>query len=88
MSRCYSSSMPATTVKVEGDLLKAIEQIKPRDQTVTAFVREVLEREVRRAKLRDAAIRYTEFIRDADDERDWMSEWESADLAGPVRKTP
>ena len=77
--------MRATTVKVDGRLLDDIQRLKARGQTVTAFVREALEREIRRRRAAKAAVQYAEFVREHPDEREWLDEWEAADLATPAR---
>jgi len=78
--------MPATTVKVEGELLRRIERAKPAAQTVTAFVREAIERELRRRTLTESAVRYAEFLGATAAEREAMEEWEAADLAKAPRR--
>lgn len=78
--------MKATTIKVDGALLAELERAKPPRQTLTGYVREVLEREVRRRKLLDAADRYTEFLRANAAEREWLAEWDRADLAQPPKR--
>lgn len=75
--------MKATTVKVDGELLAELERAKPRHQTLTAYVRSILEAEVRRLRLRAAAVQYAEFLRDAPEERAWLADWAAADLARP-----
>ena len=59
--------MKGTTIKVEGPLLAELERAKPPTLSLTAFVRSVLEREVRRRKMLESAERYTEFLRANDD---------------------
>lgn len=84
---CYSISIKATTIKVDGNLLAELVQAKPPTQSLTAYVREVLEREVRRLKMLAAADAYTEFLRANPDERAWLEEWDRADLAqAPKRR--
>lgn len=78
--------MRATTIKVEGELLAELNKAKPADVTLTAFVRSILEREVMSAKLGEAADRYTAFLEGSPDEREWLSEWERADLAAPPKR--
>lgn len=78
--------MKATTIKVEGDLLNEIEKVKPSSQSLSAYVRAVLRREVLRHKMADAAERYAELLRSNPDERGWLEEWEHADLDTPVKK--
>lgn len=79
--------MKATTIKVDGKLLADLERAKAPRQSVTGYVREVLEREVRRRKMLAAADAYTEFLRANADERAWLDEWDRADLAqAPKRR--
>jgi len=78
--------MKATTIKVEGDLLQELERAKPPSQTLSAYVRSLLEREMRRRKIADAADRYADFLRETPEERTWLDEWANADLARPPRR--
>ncbi len=78
--------MKATTIKVEGELLKELERAKPQSQSLSAFVRTVLQQEVMRRKMAEAAERYAEFLRETPDERAWLDEWVSADLARPPKR--
>jgi hypothetical protein len=75
--------MRATTVKVEGELLDELNRSKPVNVSLSAFVRSILEREVLRRKLGDAAEKYVKFLEKAPDERELLAEWESADLVTP-----
>jgi hypothetical protein len=75
--------MKATTVKVEGALLKELERAKPPEQSISAYVRTILEQEMRRRRMAQAGERYAQFVRDSSDERAWLTEWESADLEKP-----
>lgn len=79
----YFISMKATTIKVEGELLEALERSKPPKQSVSAFVRTLLERALRQEQLAVAADRYAEFVRETPEENDWLEKWERADLATP-----
>jgi len=78
--------MKATTIKVDGSLLVELERHKPKDQSLTAFVREVLAREVRRLQLEEAADRYAGFLARERREREWLAEWDSADLVRPPKR--
>jgi hypothetical protein len=78
--------MRATTIKVDGELLQELTRAKPSNVTLTAFVRSILEREVMSSKLREAADRYATFLETSPDEREWLSEWERADLAAPPKR--
>ncbi len=78
--------MKATTIKIDGDILRALEQSKPARQTVTAFVKEILRQELDRRQLRESAEKYQEFLENSPDEREWLTEWEQTDLASPVKR--
>lgn len=78
--------MKATTVKVEGPLLVELERHKPKHQSLSAFVRDVLAREVRRLQMEDAADRYSEFLAREAGEREWLTAWDSADLIRPPKR--
>jgi hypothetical protein len=75
--------MKATTVKVEGELLRELERIKPARQSLTAYVRALLEREVQRRRMEEAGQRYADFVRESPEESAWLEEWDRADLARP-----
>ena len=79
--------MKATTVKVEGELLRELERVKPARQSLAAFVRAVLEREVQRQKLAQAGQRYADFVRESPEESAWLEEWDRADLATPPTRS-
>ena len=78
--------MRATTVKVEGELLEELSRRKPPSQSLSAYVRSVLQQEVLRRKMADAAEQYAQFLSATADERAWLEEWDRADLAAPVRR--
>jgi hypothetical protein len=78
--------MSATTVKLEAELLREIRSVKPKDKTLTAYVREAVERDVARRKLRQAAEQYQAFLRDHPDEQDDVAAWERAPLATSPRR--
>jgi hypothetical protein len=77
--------MGATTIKVEGKLLDELTRAKPSNLSLSAFVRVILEREVLRQKLGDAAEQYARFLEKTPQEREWLSEWERTDLASPPK---
>lgn len=77
--------MKATTIKVEGELLERLEQAKPPRQSLTTFVRSILEQDLRRRQMTAAAERYSEFLAEHASERAWLEEWDRADLASPPR---
>jgi hypothetical protein len=81
----YSFSMSATTIKLEGKLLAQLQQIKPRTQSVSAFVRTLIEDAVRRSTLAEAARQYQQFLASTPTEREWLDEWTAADLLSPPK---
>lgn len=72
--------MSATTIKLDGELLARIESAKPPAQSVTAYVREVLRRDLDRLTLREAAEEYRAFVTATPDEAAWLCAWNDADL--------
>jgi hypothetical protein len=78
--------MAATTVKLDSDILEAIAEIKPRDQTLSAYVREVLRRDIQRQQMRSAAEKYRDLLRSNPAECKMLEEWESAPLATVARR--
>ena len=39
--------MPATTIKLEADLVKKVTALKPKDESISGYVRELIEKEHR-----------------------------------------
>ncbi len=78
--------MKATTIKIEGELLEKLEQVKPSRTSISAFVREVLWKDLRRRKIAEGAVAYEEFVASNAEEQSWLAEWDEADLtAAPKR---
>ncbi len=77
--------MNATTIKIENPLLKNLLYIVPQKKSLSAFVREVLEREIQRQKMILAAESYLVFLKSHADESQSLEEWESADLGRPPK---
>jgi hypothetical protein len=73
--------MKATTIKIDGELLTEIERAKPPGLSVTAYVRTVLRKNLEQHKIREAAAAYRSFVESHPEEREWLAEWERADLA-------
>ena len=79
--------MKATTIKIEGELLKELEAAKPRTQSLSSYVRCVLRKDLDRMKVRDAAVAYRAFVESGEEEKAWLDEWDRADLnTRPRRK--
>jgi hypothetical protein len=78
--------MKATTIKLEGELLLELEKAKPETMSLSAYVRAVLSKDLRRRKLAQAAASYEEFLTADPEEQSWLREWDEADLAGPPKR--
>ena len=50
--------MKATTIKIEEPLLGELEKAKPASQSISAYVREVLENDLKRHMVAEAAVQY------------------------------
>ncbi len=72
--------MLATTIKIENPLLSELKKLLPRGESISSFVREVLESEIRRRKMIQAAESYAEFLKSNPEETQWLEDWESSDL--------
>ena len=72
--------MKATTIKLEGELLEELEASKPKGESLSAYVRTLLRRNLDQAKIRDAAVAYRAFVTSNEVERKWLDEWDRADL--------
>lgn len=73
--------MKATTIKIEGDLLHELEAVKPKTVSMSAYIREVLRKDLVRRKLSQAAVSYEEFLAANPEEQSFLREWDEADLA-------
>jgi predicted CopG family antitoxin len=78
--------MKATTIKIEGELLLELEKAKPESLSLSAYVREVLSKDLRRRKLAQAAASYEEFLAANPEEKSWLREWHEADLASAPKR--
>jgi hypothetical protein len=78
--------MKATTIKLEGKLLRELEKSKPESLSLSAYVREVLSQDLRRRTLARAAISYEEFLAANPEEQSWLREWDEADLTAPPKR--
>lgn len=70
-----------TTVKLEAPVVREVHALLEGKQTLTAFVREAVERDVRRRKMRQAALLYREAFPPGSPEVGELDDWESAPLA-------
>lgn|GEM_PF-3584754 len=84
----YYLSMPATTVKLEGEILEALYQLKPAGGTLTSIVRELLESEIRRRRMARAALDYSAFLAAHPAEAQELDSWASAPLERDTAPRP
>jgi hypothetical protein len=81
--------MQATTIKLDPRLHSAIRRMKPREQTLTGFVRDLVAREEKNRALESAADAYASLLKENKDEAAWLASWESAPLSSaPNRRKP
>ena len=73
--------MQATTIKMDSKLHVAIRRLKPREQTLTGYVRDLVAREEKRCALESAADAYAALLAASKDETGWLAAWEAAPLA-------
>jgi hypothetical protein len=76
--------MSATTIKIEGDLVKKITALKAKDESISGFVRDLIQKEYDARKNRAAAVVYQQFLEDNPDERAAMEVWELAPLVADI----
>lgn len=76
--------MPATTIKLDADLVKKVGILKPRDESISGFVRSLIEREHLARQNRASAVVYQQFLTDNPNEQLAMEEWESAPLVDEI----
>ena len=72
--------MPATTIKLESDLVKKVTALKPKEESISGLVRELIEKEHLTLANRAAALAYRQFLDDQPAERAALGQWESARL--------
>jgi hypothetical protein len=76
--------MSSTTVKLDHDLVEKVSDLKQREQSISAFVRALIEKEFRDRRLREAARTYEQFLQENPAEREAMEVWEGAPLTDGI----
>ena len=66
--------MRATTIRLEGKLLEEVEAAKPADRSLSAHVRWVLQKDLERRRVRDAAAAFRAFVDAHPEERAWLAD--------------
>jgi hypothetical protein len=69
-----------TTVKLDSNVVREVSSILEPSQTLTSYVRDVVYRDVKRRKLKQAATDYRKFLGDNPEEQEEMEDWEQANL--------
>jgi len=72
--------MTATTIKLDGEVFKEVRQVVKERQSITSFVRQSIQAELKRIRMREAAIQYQQLLQDNPEEAHDMALWESAEL--------
>ncbi len=73
--------MQATTIKIENPLLNELKKYSPKNESLSSFIREILEKDIQRRKMIEAAETYARFLAENPSEQEWLNEWEEANLA-------
>ncbi len=76
-----------TTVKLESSVVREAAAVLEPGQTLTSYVRDVVYRDVKRRRLKQAARTYRDFLAGNPEERAELDAWESVDLASPPKAT-
>ena len=76
----YSHGMKATTIKLEGSILRELEEFKRPDQTLTALVRDLLRAQIHRHRMARSAEEYAAFLSRTSEESLELDAWASAPL--------
>ena len=72
--------MSATTIKLDGELLEELKNLKPSDQSLSSLIRDLLHSEIRRRKMARAAHDYMVFLEQNPSECAELDAWSSAPL--------
>ena len=78
-------SMAATTIKLDADLYAKVGDLKASEQSATAFVRALIEREYSQRQQQAAAEAYQAFLQAHPEEQDELATWAEAPLAEASR---
>ena len=64
--------------------MKKVTALKPKNESISAYVRELIEKEHRARANRQAAGQYQQFLNDNPEERAALEVWESAPLVDEI----
>jgi hypothetical protein len=75
-----SFGMKATTIKLDGAILRELKEFKEKDQNLTSLVRDLLKAQIHRRKMARAAEEYLAFMSENAAESQELEMWASAPL--------
>ncbi len=78
--------MPATTIKLESDLVKKVTELKSKDESISGYVRNLIVKEHKARENKAAVLIYKQFLEDNPEERAPREVWELAPLVGEIEK--
>ena len=78
--------MPATTIKLESDLVKKVTELKSKDESISGYVRNLIVKDHKARENKAAVLIYKQFLEDNPEERAAMEVWELAPLVGEIEK--
>jgi predicted CopG family antitoxin len=76
--------MPSTTIKLEDELVRKVRELKPNTQSISAFVRALIDQEHAKLRFRISAIAYEAFLKKNPAEFEAMELWEAAPLSDEI----
>jgi hypothetical protein len=76
--------MSATTIKLESQLVEKVAALKCKGESISGYVRSLIEREHRALQHQAAARSYQQFLDEHPEERAALESWESAPLIDEV----
>lgn len=78
--------MRANTIRLDENLLNEIYPLLAPKQSLASYVREVLQKEIRRHTMLQAGRTFVNFLAGNQEEQQLLDSWEKVDLAKPVRR--
>lgn len=76
--------MTATTIKLDGEVFKEVRQYVRERQSITSFVRQSIQAELKRIRMRESAVEYQQFLQKNPEEAHDMALWEQAKLSKQI----
>src|SRR5262249_24676772 len=76
----YCDSMKATTIKLDGPILRELKEMQRPGENLTSHVRDLLKAQIRKRKMAQAAEEYAAFLSQNSEEFAEVEAWASAPL--------